>query len=549
MRSYVRPGGVTLLFAFAAALVVADGSAAAEPDDDRGGDSDIAVPISPAELAAQEASVPPPPDVGIPAATSAIDDFLYSDLMREGTAAEVCHGGIRRGAMWTFRVLTARFGGSAGSMYVCRERWNAAEEPDCNGSIVDPVRQPDFYSTCWSNHAQGRAIDIMVGTDGDGYNSTRGRAIIRWLLAPDEAGNQNANARRLGVQQLLFEDRCWDSDGDRGIASWTQMRECGIGHFDHIHIDLTLPGATGNVSWWGARPRVAPKINSVLSWNRNNGVGRLRTFTNLRATAPRLSSWSKRWHDVVVGDWDGDRRVDDVLLWNGDTGEWAVRSYWRSRSRWRAGGRFTGGYDQLVAGDFNADGRRNELFLRRSASGAWQVQTWSGFSIRRRVKGHFRATHDELMAGDFDGNGVFNDLLLWNPSSGRWMVKRFRWLTPHHPSEGRWALGWDRVHVADLDSDGELDESLLWNRSTGRWVILDWVGHRPRTVRRGAFSPAADDVVVADLDTDGRLDDAIVRDQQTGRFSIHKWHALQRRFIRTGRWSPGAERVVAGTWH
>ncbi len=38
-----------------------------------------------------------------------------------------------------------------------------------------------------------------------------------WLPTP--AGNYSANARRLGVQQILWRDRCWNTDDDRGVVS------------------------------------------------------------------------------------------------------------------------------------------------------------------------------------------------------------------------------------------------------------------------------------------------------------------------------------------
>jgi hypothetical protein len=67
----------------------------------------------------------------------------------------------------------------------------------------------------------------MVGTSGGGYNQTRGNAIVNFLLAPET------------------------------------MRPCGCGHFDHVHVDVTLDGAAGVTSWWGYAPQRAPKINSL----------------------------------------------------------------------------------------------------------------------------------------------------------------------------------------------------------------------------------------------------------------------------------------------
>ena len=145
-----------------------------------------------------------PPSVTTMAATAAIEDFRYDKLKTEGKASEVCVGGLQTGTAWAFNEVRNRFGGSAGTMYFCRERWDVATNPDCNGTLVNPVTQPNFMSTCWSNHAQGRAFDLMVGRVGSSYNTARGIAIVNWMLAPDSAGNQNAIAHLVSLIALFW---------------------------------------------------------------------------------------------------------------------------------------------------------------------------------------------------------------------------------------------------------------------------------------------------------------------------------------------------------
>ena len=133
-------------------------------------------------------SSPPPRTMTVFAAAAVrpfIDDFDYDELVLEGTRREVCAGRLLTGSGWTFNEIVSRFGGTAGTMYSCRERWDAANDPDCNGQISQPGdRARTSRTTCWSNHAQGRAIDVMVGAlSGGGYNRTRGLAIVNWLLA------------------------------------------------------------------------------------------------------------------------------------------------------------------------------------------------------------------------------------------------------------------------------------------------------------------------------------------------------------------------------
>ena len=165
-----------------------------------------------------------------------------------------------------------------------------------------------------------------------GYNRTRGLNIVNWLLAPDANGNVNANARSMGVQQILFDDRCWNSDGDRGIASWNAMRECGVGHHDHVHIDLTLRGAAGTVGYWGATPshRAEAGYAGALGSERELAPGDVLVEHALerrgRVTLPA------GYDEAIVGDWDSDGTRDEIFLWDRDTGKWILQNWTKGDS-------------------------------------------------------------------------------------------------------------------------------------------------------------------------------------------------------------------------
>ena len=141
-------------------------SSAADADDGPPADveqPDIAIP-SPPPADSRPQSLVVTEELTTLAAVAAgpvTEDFRYHPLKTKGRAYEVCSGGLLPGTGWTFNEIVARFGGSAGTMYSCRERWDAANDPDCNGTVSIP--SSSFFSTCWSNHAAGRAIDVMVG--------------------------------------------------------------------------------------------------------------------------------------------------------------------------------------------------------------------------------------------------------------------------------------------------------------------------------------------------------------------------------------------------
>lgn len=106
-----------------------------------------------------------------------------------------------------------------------------------------------------SLHAEGRAIDWNLDV-GDSADRHEARALIELLLAPDDAGNVHALARRLGVEELIWDCSYWSS----GMAEFKPYSACEDKHVDattahrnHVHIGLTKDGAMGRTSFW-SRP-------------------------------------------------------------------------------------------------------------------------------------------------------------------------------------------------------------------------------------------------------------------------------------------------------
>ena len=156
------------------------------------------------------------------------------------------------------------------------------------------------------------------------------------------------------------------------------MRECGIGHHDHVHIDMTDDGASGNVSYWGRTPRTpAPKFDTQALFDfGSSGAKQSRGTTCSKPTRrewpyrpamtvllsaigtetvsnPRCSCGTSTpapvssrsgttatrstpdgpahplWDDVVAGDFDNDGAVDDMIFWDRQTGTWVAHSWYR----------------------------------------------------------------------------------------------------------------------------------------------------------------------------------------------------------------------------
>ena len=113
----------------------------------------------------------------------------------------------------------------------------------------------------WSLHAEGRALDwhLNVHRREDFREADR---LIRLLLAPDRAGNAHALARRMGVQEIIWNCRAWWS-GSAALAPYSacygrdgrrRRVDDTTAHRDHIHFGLNWPGARRQSSFW-ARAR------------------------------------------------------------------------------------------------------------------------------------------------------------------------------------------------------------------------------------------------------------------------------------------------------
>lgn len=109
-----------------------------------------------------------------------------------------------------------------------------------------------------SLHAENRALDWHL----DASNSADARAaetLIRLLLAPDAAGNPQALARRMGVEELIWDCGYWGA----GMTQFIEYSPCygkrgklkrrlnkTIAHRDHVHIGMTKRGAAAQTSFW-----------------------------------------------------------------------------------------------------------------------------------------------------------------------------------------------------------------------------------------------------------------------------------------------------------
>ena len=183
-----------------------------------------------------------------------------SDNWFEGAQADICHGGALRPGATAFRaVILGEFlpgapqGFRVGNNAVCRTVNNPNSAcPTANSG----VGAPPAYSTCWSAHASGAALDIFVNDQGVSAHTAAGDAtaerLIDWLLETIN-GVAHYRARQLGVQEIIFGDSVWSSENapDRTVHGWDQLDAQPpaevLEHGNHVHITLNGRGAEGLV--------------------------------------------------------------------------------------------------------------------------------------------------------------------------------------------------------------------------------------------------------------------------------------------------------------
>jgi hypothetical protein len=112
-----------------------------------------------------------------------------------------------------------------------------------------------------SLHAENRAIDWHLDAAVKADRKAADK-LFRLLLAPDSAGNPQALARRMGVQELIFDCGYWGA----GMTNFKPYGACftkkgkprkkvdrTTAHRDHVHIGMSKAGAKGSTSFWTER--------------------------------------------------------------------------------------------------------------------------------------------------------------------------------------------------------------------------------------------------------------------------------------------------------
>jgi hypothetical protein len=130
-------------------------------------------------------------------------------------------------------------------------------EKNAGGSFWGAMRCEKWGKDRASLHAEGRAIDWHLNVHDRGEKREAER-LIALFLAADRAGNEHALARRMGIQELIWNCRSWWS-GPGGMHPYSACYDAKgkrkriddtTAHRDHIHIGLNWRGAKLQTTFW-----------------------------------------------------------------------------------------------------------------------------------------------------------------------------------------------------------------------------------------------------------------------------------------------------------
>jgi FG-GAP-like repeat len=430
--------------------------------------------VAMATAPAQAASVPLDPI----SSTAPIEGYVHNPQITTGYAGNVCFGRLRDGARAAYNYMDSLFGWpTPGTLYACRLM------DHCGFTTIDPIANPGYYSDCWSNHAQGRAIDLMVGGNApDPTPLGRGNALVNWLFQADASGNHHARARRLGVQQIIWNNRCWSTSrsADRGITTASAMRVCNEGHYNHVHLDLTVAGANGLTSAYNAaeespRPKGVPGRADVNGDGKEDLVAQnadsvwVKLSTGSSFAAPTQWSSAGFYGSTAnhAGDINGDGKAD-LVAQNGDS-VWVMLSTGSSFGtpvQWSSAVFY--GSTANHTGDINGDGKAD--LVAQNGDSVWvMVSTGSSFGTPVQWSSAVFYGDTANHIGDINGDGK-TDLIAQNEDSVWVMLSTGSSFSPPAQWSSMPFYGSTANHVGDINGDGKAE--LVAHNAGSVWAIL-----------------------------------------------------------------------------
>ena len=183
---------------------------------------------------------------------------LAACVMDPGDEVESTGAGLARPGNWTLPADVEAIGDQQDVEYDEAGAWNGGT--GCSGQLLEGTRRIgdallemfDGISSyggysCRQNtgntsqlsvHGTGRALDLMIPTDGGAADNDVGDEIANWLVV---------NAESIGVQFIIWDRTDWGAYRNPPKADPYGGPNP---HVDHIHMELTHDGANMRTAWF-----------------------------------------------------------------------------------------------------------------------------------------------------------------------------------------------------------------------------------------------------------------------------------------------------------
>lgn len=110
-----------------------------------------------------------------------------------------------------------------------------------------------------SEHKEGRAWDWTLNV-AKAADRARAQKFLKRVFATDARGNRHAQARRMGIMYVIWNDRIYSAYNQFRARPYlssgcAKLSRCSktLRHRDHMHISLNWRGARGQTSWYAGR--------------------------------------------------------------------------------------------------------------------------------------------------------------------------------------------------------------------------------------------------------------------------------------------------------
>lgn len=334
-----------------------------------------------------------------------------------------------------------------------------------------------------SYHQDGRAFDWGANASNPA-DVARVDTVLKWLLATDERGNPLANARRLGIGEVIWNyqiialwegsTKAWRPRACDGTAS-----DC---HTNHVHFSFSWAGALKQTSFHTSRSRV-PQF--ALANSLNSSVATLPVF-----------GYGFGSSQVISGDWDGvggdgigiyDQTTARFYLRNGLNGGIADREIW-----------FGNFGDKPIAGDWDGDGR-DDIGVYRPTESRFYFLMLDGDPPPNPV--WLGDVGFLPLVGDWNGDGR-DEVGVYNPATATF------YRGPNAPGQV-FGNGGDVPLVGDFTVD-RISELAVYRPSNRTFYFLTFSEDGPTVVRSITYGDANGVPVVGDWDGNGSDTQGIV---------------------------------------